>query len=173
MDLLGVPEGWRPGERIVRASIQGQGLQDPTVPNDEALGQLGTLHELRSLHIARGRASAEILQRLAQLPELYALDLNEVALAPGDRHELAALRQLTDLGLVDCELTDDDLQHVGQLSKLSSLDLQRNAAITDRGLLHLYGLKNLTYLDLTQTDVSDDGLAALQAALPGATIVDD
>ena len=50
-----------------------------------------------------------------------------------------------------------------------NLDLQRTE-ITDAGLEHLNGLKQLRFLNLTDTHVTDAGVAKLQQALPNCKI---
>jgi hypothetical protein len=49
------------------------------------------------------------------------------------------------------------------------LDLS-GTKVTDRGLVHLYGLKNLQSIVLSETKVSEQGKAALRKALPEATV---
>ena len=53
------------------------------------------------------------------------------------------------------------LQYIGMLSSLKRLNL-RNNALTDRGLLHLLGMQNLTHLWLTRNGLSDNCLNTLK-----------
>jgi hypothetical protein len=57
---------------------------------------------------------------------------------------------------------------MSRLQKLTALELGA-PNVTDAGLKHLVGLKNLKSLYLADK-ISDDGLAKLQSALPGCTI---
>jgi hypothetical protein len=58
-------------------------------------------------------------------------------------------------------LTDLDLDAIGGLKRLQSLDLA-GVAITDAGMARLKRLTNLTALDLSRTNVSAGGLSGLQ-----------
>jgi hypothetical protein len=59
---------------------------------------------------------------------------------------------------------------VGTLTKLERLSLA-GCTFSDAGLKHLAGLSNLTQLDLTGTQATADGVAALQKALPKCRIL--
>jgi hypothetical protein len=65
--------------------------------------------------------------------------------------------------------TDDDLACLEPIIGLRSLNLS-GAPVTDAGLEHLRGLKNLYHVDLTNTRVTTKGAAELQRALPDAYI---
>src|SRR6185369_117320 len=54
------------------------------------------------------------------------------------------------LSLKSTEIHDDDLRNVGQLNSLEQLDLEYTK-ITDSGIAHLAGLKNLRYLSISGT----------------------
>lgn len=55
-------------------------------------------------------------------------------------------------------VTDANLGHLECLSDLKELNLGNNPKVTDAGLVHLRGLKNLTYLALYGTGVQGPGL---------------
>lgn len=61
------------------------------------------------------------------------------------------------------------LKHLEGLSGLRKLSL--GDRVTDAGLVHLRGMKQLRKLDLTNSRVTDDGKKALQAALSDCEIV--
>jgi hypothetical protein len=63
-----------------------------------------------------------------------------------------------DLGYT--EMTDAGLKHVAGLKQLQTLDL-RHTKVTDAGLEHLAGLKKLRVLNLRRTQVTDKGLEHL------------
>jgi hypothetical protein len=64
---------------------------------------------------------------------------------------------------------DDDLIYLGQLRRMQTLDLT-DAPVTDAGLKYLYGLTRLRSVYLNGTEVTQQGVAALQRALPKANI---
>ena len=74
---------------------------------------------------------------------------------------LENLRNLRELDVSYCFVTDGDLANVEALTSLRALRLAYNLHITDAGLLHLKGLSNLTRLDLANTKITDAGLVHL------------
>lgn len=68
------------------------------------------------------------------------------------------------------ETADDDLPILKVLPELKSLDLKGCSRITDAGLVHLEGMSKLETLNLEDTEVTDDGVNKLKAALPKCQI---
>lgn len=67
--------------------------------------------------------------------------------------------------ILDCsgsDVTDQDLEWVGNLTNLYSLDLG-NTQITDNGLAYLKALDRLVILNLYGTDISDRGLISIRS----------
>jgi hypothetical protein len=73
---------------------------------------------------------------------------------------LAIKDQITWLNLGNCNITDDMLTTIGQLSNLSRLKLERNP-ITAEGLKALEGLTNLESVNLFGTNVGDEATETL------------
>jgi hypothetical protein len=67
------------------------------------------------------------------------------------------------------KVTDAGLQHLAGLKQLRALDLN-NTQVTDAALKHLAGLKQLRELDLFLTKVTAKGKADLKKALPDLEI---
>jgi hypothetical protein len=65
---------------------------------------------------------------------------------------------------------DDDLMRVEALGSLEHLDLD-GSPVTDAGLKHLYRLKTLKSVSLSNTKVTQQGIDDLQKQLPGTTIL--
>jgi hypothetical protein len=82
------------------------------------------------------------------------------------------------LYLVQTNVTDDGLEHVGRLAGLEVLSLA-HTAIGDAGVAHLHGLAKLRRLYLNATEVTDAGLAyvktltRLETISLGATRITD
>jgi len=74
--------------------------------------------------------------------------------------QVGRLTRLEVLGLGP-SASDKELEHWTGLTKLSFLDLS-NTQVTDAGLAHLKGLTNLSFLSLSNTQVTDAGLAHLK-----------
>ncbi|MBT4724988.1 MAG: hypothetical protein HOB29_08460, partial [Planctomycetaceae bacterium] len=68
--------------------------------------------------------------------------------------------QITEVSLIGCPATDDDLQQLSKLSKLTSVRLNETQ-ITDAGLETIGLLSNLTNLDLRGCGVSNTGMEHL------------
>jgi F-box/leucine-rich repeat protein 14 len=62
------------------------------------------------------------------------------------------------------------LTHLRGLSSLEWLGLQGCSRVTDQGLIHLNGLTRMKRLYLNGCNVTDKGLQAVRAALPGCEI---
>lgn len=63
---------------------------------------------------------------------------------------LNAFKQIRELSLPECQLTDDDLDGLSKLTSLRQLNLSGNA-VTDRGLAQLANLSELRVLELFET----------------------
>lgn len=66
--------------------------------------------------------------------------------------------------------SDDDLVQLARLPNLDDLNLD-GAPITDAGLKHLYSLKKLTRIDLSNTKITRQGLDDLEKTLPNARVL--
>lgn len=69
--------------------------------------------------------------------------------------------RFADLNLARSKVTDAGLQHLSGMKNLTRLRLE-NTAVTDAGLDHLAGLGKLEYLNLYGTKITDAGLAKLE-----------
>jgi hypothetical protein len=97
---------------------------------------------------------------------------------------IARLDRLEEFGLYTLYLTDDEMAHIGRLTKLTSLFLParvsgaglaklsrlhqlkklalHGSTVNDSAMAHVIGLAKLEFLDLRGTDVTDQGLAQLR-----------
>ena len=86
---------------------------------------------------------------------------------------LTALPRLNELLLHGTDFTTDEgLSSVGKLGQLQVLGLSHTKT-NDTRLKHLRGLKKLEQLELSDTSVSEAGLAALKQALPQCKVTRD
>ncbi|HVC94594.1 MAG TPA: hypothetical protein VND64_12925, partial [Pirellulales bacterium] len=66
-------------------------------------------------------------------------------------------------------IVDADLDCLTELPSLETANLA-STPLTDVGLKWLHGLKRLRHIDVRFTQVSDEGVKSLRAALPNAKI---
>jgi hypothetical protein len=147
---------------------------------DRLLAGVQRLGNLESLRLVGGdRVGDEGLQHIGRWTRLRRLnigiDTGNDGLAP-----LVGLTRLVELGLIGrfawepapaAQIGDAGLLHLAGLKSLRSLVLMNHPGISDEGLVHLRGLTELRELDLTESNVTDAGLADLQKALPKCRMI--
>lgn len=131
--------------------------------NLETVVQVPTLTELRLKRVQLGEQQWASLK---QMTNLRILGLDECESREVGMRDLKHLKSLRELSLAWVKIKDQDLQVIGQLTELESLNLTKCSMITDKGLQHLRSLKNLRKLDVRATRVTEAGLAELRKALP-------
>ena len=85
------------------------------------------------------------------------LDLSRCGIEDGVLECAGSLQHITSLDVGD-KITDTGLEHVAQLTQLTSMDLSGCGTITDTGLEHVARLTQLTSLDLCHCDITVTGL---------------
>lgn len=153
--------------------------------SNDGLGEIATLTELVQLDLSHTQIANSGLSRLTRLSKLHWLDLSATSINNDGLVYLRQYRNLITLNLSDTGITDDFLHHLGdltnleklhlagtgvngvgfkklknQLRNLDYLDLSRTV-VTDTGVIHLQALENLSTLDLSGTGVTEAGLAHL------------
>jgi hypothetical protein len=110
------------------------------------------------------------LEHLKGLTNLTYLTLGATNVTDAGLENLNGLTKLEVLVLTNTgQITDAGLVHLKRLNHLSDLDLS-GTRVSDAGLAHLKGLTNLHSLDASRSLVTDEGMKALQQALPNLTI---
>ncbi len=107
--------------------------------------------------------TSEVVEQLASLRQLHALDLQRLPISDSDLTAVGKLRSLKSLNLNHSSITDAGLTHLSRLGDLESLNLV-GTKITNAGLVALAGMKSLRVLDISDTAITG-GLATL-ADLP-------
>jgi Leucine-rich repeat (LRR) protein len=139
--------------------------------NREAvLEHVGRLTHLERLQFSNGVSFATVIHALLNTLPSTGLariqGLNEIADPPVDGACLRYLKDLTRLKTLrlpeNIALTDADLFHLRRLTELDRLELH-DPRITDSGVRWLKDMKSLTWLDLAGTQVSSAGLKSLAA----------
>jgi hypothetical protein len=132
-----------------------------------------TLVNLKEFHLGWTNAcTGAALHELARLPKLHDLRLQkrDGLIKPEDYVALTQFPVLNQLSLVSCGLTDDCLKTLGRCPNLAAVTLTSNDKITDTALNHLHSSKTIRYVEVTGTQVTEAGIAALKQALPGCEV---
>lgn len=147
---------------------------------DEGLEHLAALANLQQLNLSCQNVRGNGLAHLANLPRLERLDLRGTLLSDAGAEGLEGLTRLTSLSLsnlndqfmamfvggsrepvtVKVRITDVGMPHLAGLKNLRSLNLG-GTLITEAGLVHLECLTNLETLNLAHTQVRETGLKHL------------
>jgi serine/threonine protein kinase/Leucine-rich repeat (LRR) protein len=127
---------------------------------DAGYSHLASMPALRHVNLG-GTGAADTqqlgeagLRFLAAIPRLNELFVENLDLSGGRMRAVAAMKNLTMLAFVNCNISDDDVEHLRDL-KLQQLRLPGNP-ITDASAQVIGGIKSLGLLLLKQTPVGDD-----------------
>ncbi len=144
--------------------------------DDAALARLKELSTLKKLDLSNlgdsGKVSQKGYESLTALP-LTTLYLRSRVTAEALRR-LAGMRELTELGVVEGNASDELLPEIARFSRLEFLDLSSNPKVTDIGLAHLASMKSLRTLlfwgPSAANKVTKTGAETLSDALPKCQI---
>jgi internalin A len=123
------------------------------------LSQIGVLSELGQLDLSNADIDDEGLLQIAHLP-LWRLWLQETHITDASAATISRMKHLDFLQLNATNVSDEFLEHLDALPKLSNLGL-RGTRVTGAGMKFLVRHPNLKELDVYETAVDDDGVAAL------------
>jgi hypothetical protein len=79
--------------------------------------------------------------------------------------QLASQPGINQLLLHGTQATDEGLKHVGKMATLEALFIWDATSITDAGVAHLAGLKNLKKIHISRSRITDESLV-LMSSLP-------
>lgn len=190
-------KGWR---KLKVLNIRGTRISDESLHTVSALGQLesldvantritddgleylASLTRLKHLALGRSQVTEPGLQMLRVLSTLESLDLGgpparnqrKGASAPMLDSAVAAIAALQELRVLKLGHSNIDVRGLRQLAKLGKVEklgLECCPRVDDEAIKELLAWKNLKYLDLQETKVTEAGVAALQAAKPGMRLL--
>lgn len=113
------------------------------------------------------------LVHLQGMKKLEKVNLFGPGFSDAGLRKLRGLRELQSLTSHDARFTDEGLQELALHPKLKTLHLysdDNQLPITDAGIQHLHELKNLEWLILETSNLSDEAVEELQRALPKCEI---
>jgi hypothetical protein len=115
--------------------------------------------EVTQVSLSRRPVNPEILNDLAALPALEALNLYETRVKDEDLRAVRSLAQLRSLNLGVCPLiTDAGVEQLLELRELRFLNLGFCRQVTDEGFRSLARLKRLESLNLSLTELTDEAM---------------
>lgn len=157
------------------------------------LAHLRQLRQLKYVILAAKHIDGSWLPAMRDLNQIQLIRITEGSIAPDAWAPLGELRHLSELKIT-IPVSTQCLQAISKLPKLTWVELEYcdiddamlahlklqaheglrlllvDNPITDAGLAHLEGFKQLESLDLQGTDVTAAGVQKLKAALPKCTI---
>jgi len=156
---------------------------------DNGMDMLITLTNIKELSLGQGRGSAGDLEFLRVLTTLTSLDIGGAKPTPPDMGNrktgrdpapplpektikaMAELKELRVLRMGYTGVSSADLKALSVLQNVEKLGLQECPRVDDSALAELRNWKSLKYLDLQDTKVTEQGVAALRKAKPGLVIL--
>lgn len=161
-----------------------------TAVTDAQLQRVAKLKNLERLDLQDTKITAQGLKHLAGLKKMALLELRPQQLSDANLRVLREIGLLHTVSLADenfpyqrpkspaavesfslwgSPVTDAGLKELADMKNLTWIDL-RDTQITDIGLKELAGMTKLRYLLLENTKVTDAGVGALQKSLPKCKI---
>ena len=145
----------RDGSSIIEVDFRGKNV------TDASLEPLTKLPRLRSVLLLGTDITDDGLKSLGKIPELQNLDLRECAVSNDGLAHLTSLKKLKALKLSGkngkCSVDDDGMVHVAKLKNLKVLAVD-SLLVSEDGLQHLVGLKEMVELYMGKTSIGDEAV---------------
>lgn len=142
-----------------------------TPVTDDKVKQLDGLTNLKLLRLDEAPITDNGIAPILSLQNLEVLNLPRAKFTDVAIEQFTALPHLRILRFGSPNVTDAALARVRDMPALRALILE-DSPITDAALKHLYGLQDLESFYVSGTQITTDGLAELQEALPELHIHD-
>ncbi len=148
-------------------SIEKPGIDENCFGIFDRLPNLYTLELLDAATI-----SGDGFQNLHQLDDLQILRLHRARISDESMSHLAGIQNLKILDLVAVRsLSDDGFVHLKDVSSLEWLRVSRTR-FGDQALEALATLRRLTYIEVSETNVTPAGVSSFQMKRPNCTVVE-
>ena len=158
--------------------ITGRPGPEPPLPKwlVNALGQ-DAFGNVVAVDLFAGHADDALMTHIGRLTQLKRLNLSGTFVTGTGLANIEKLTALEKLVLPNHPISDDDLAHLAGLTRLKHLYLNAGVQVTNRGLTHLSGMRQLESLGLINTRITTlepiRGLTQLkELQLQGAPITD-
>ncbi|WP_061278945.1 hypothetical protein [Leptospira interrogans] len=107
----------------------------------------------------------EGMQYLVVFPNLQTLTLDDSKITDEGLKQISTLPKLESLSLVRTKITNKGIENISKSKTITSLSLDEIQTIDDGCIPHLLKMKQLTTLELSGTDISEQGLKKLRKGL--------
>jgi Leucine-rich repeat (LRR) protein len=130
---------------------------------DEGLPPFSAMTRLRVLSLWCHRITGSCLEPLRGSRSLEELEFSGSPISTAGFENIGAITNLKSLYFNQVDVSDRHLSDLRHLTGLTRLTLDNNRSkITDAGLVHLSGMTQLEWLDLTGCKIAGRGLASLK-----------
>lgn len=169
--LEGVTFGFPLTDEDLKAISRASKLKDiqltgPQQVTPQGIAYLRNLPQLESMDLYDAGLTDAHFKGIGEIRTLNRFSVFVSKITSNGMAHLCQLQSLERLSLYDCESLDDAaLPHIAKLNSLSGLQF-KNVPITDQGLPCLYGMPNLIYVSLDETNCTAEGEQALDKMLP-------
>ncbi|MDI7230564.1 hypothetical protein QMM87_18250 [Leptospira santarosai] len=112
----------------------------------------------------------EGMQYLVVFPNLDTLNLSDSKITDEGLKLIPALPKLESLSLIRTKITNKGIEYISKSKTIARLHLDEITTIDDGCIPHLLKMKQLTTLELSGTDITEQGLKKLRKGLPKAGV---
>jgi Leucine Rich Repeat (LRR) protein len=138
---------------------------------DAGIEHLSHNRSLKVLMFSKVALTDKGAAHLKRLQNLWKLNLGDTELGDAGLADLKQLPRLQGLFFNSSKPTDAGLAHVKEMKNVGLYLGLRGSQITDEGLEHLVGLKELQSLDVRDTKVTPAAVQRLQKSLPECKVL--
>lgn len=142
------------------SSLQNLTLEIMGSDSEQAIEKLAKLTSLRNLNLSIHTIQGKSLDCFSELSSLESLTIR-CNVYKGNVIQLSNLPCLKSLDLTNFFVTNQDLERISQLSSLKSLKLYAGCKFDDEGIKELAKLEYLEHLNLSQCNMTVEGLGDL------------
>ncbi|MDI7158323.1 hypothetical protein QMM53_17620 [Leptospira santarosai] len=112
----------------------------------------------------------EGMQYLVIFPDLKTLTLDDSKITDEGLKQIAELSKLDDLSLGRNKITNKGIEYISKSKTITKLSLNNVQGVDDGCIPHLLKMKQLTMLELSLTNITEQGLKKLRKGLPKAGV---
>ena len=142
--------------------------------SDKGLAGMGKMPQVRTLLLTgcKGITGKSLPLLAKNFPSLTALVLNFTGIKGGDLKCLAEFKNLTHVSLTYLKLKDEDLTFLKPCTKLTSLNISKNEALTKNSLPYLKHLSGLKCINVSGCEglIASGFKPDLKRMLPGCAV---